>query len=240
VERAIGWIRDALVSRPAGTAVLLLLCSVSISQAQVSPDSLYAAGALSRAEVGFERAIGLSPGDPAVWYGLGAARYRQGEDGAAAAAWLTALRLAPRNATIRRALLLTPPPDQSSASRRSVPPFTASEALLLAGLCWVAGWALFLVQERRVRRFAPVALVLGLVLGAVSAATWWWDHRAVALAISDTPLRSSPHGRAAMIRTLPSGSAVVVEREQQGWVLVRGAGKELGWLPRAAIAPAGE
>jgi hypothetical protein len=43
-----------------------------------------------------------------------------------------------------------------------------------------------------------------------------------------------------MIRTLPSGSAVVVEREQQGWVLVRGAGKELGWLPRAAIAPAGE
>ena len=240
VERAIGWIRDALVSRPAGTAVLLLLCAVSISQAQVTPDSLYAAGALSRAEVGFQRAIGLSPGDPALWYGLGAARYRQGEDGAAAAAWLTALRLAPRNATIRRALLLTPPPDQSSASQRSVPPFTASEALLLAGLCWVAGWALFLVSQRRIRRFAPVALVLGLVLGAVSAATWWWDHRAIALAISDTPLRSSPHGRAAMIRTLPSGSAVVVEREQQGWVLVRGAGKELGWLPRAAIAPAGE
>lgn len=240
VERALGWLRDALNSRPAGTVVLLLLCAVSTGHAQVTPDSFYSAGALSRAESGFEKAIALSSGDPALWYGLGAARYRQGEDGAAAAAWLTALRLAPRNGTIRRALLLTPPPDQASASQRSVPPFTASEALLLGGLCWLAGWALFLAQQRRIRRFAPVALVLGLALGIIAGATWWWDHRAIALAISDTPLRSSPHGRATMIRTLPSGSAVVVEREQQGWVLVRGAGKELGWLPRTAIAPAGE
>ena len=121
-----------------------------------------------------------------------------------------------------------------------MPPFTASEALLLAGLCWMAGWLLILAQQRRIRRFAPVALVLGVVLAAVSGATWWWDHRSIALAVSDTPLRSSPHGKATMIRTLPSGSAVVVEREQQGWVLVRAAGKELGWLPRTAIAPAGE
>jgi len=162
------------------------------------------------------------------------------EDGAAAAAWLTALRLAPRDGTIRRALLLTPPPDQASAAQRSVPPFTASEALLLAGLCWVTGWLLLLVQPRRLRRWAPVALVLGVVMGIASGATWWWDHRAIALAVSDTPLRSSPHGKATMIRPLPSGSAVVVEREQQGWALVRGAGKELGWLPRSAIAPAGE
>ena len=240
VERALGWIRDVLGSRPAGIVALLLLCAVSASPAQVPPDSLYAAGALSRAEEGFRRAIAKSPGDPALWYGLGAARYRQGEDGAAAAAWLTALRLAPRDGTLRRALLLTPPPDQASAAQRSVPPFTASEALLLAGLCWVAGWLLLLVQQRRIRRWAPVALVLGVVMGVASAATWWWDHRAIALAVSDTPLRSSPHGKATMIRTLPSGSAVVVEREQQGWALVRGAGKELGWLPRSAIAPAGE
>src|SRR4029079_2277858 len=106
---------------------------------------------------------------------------RQGEDGAAAAAWLTALRLAPRDGTIRRALLLTPPPDQSSAAQRSVPPFPASEALLLAGLCWVTGWLLLLVQPRRLRRWAPVALVLGVVMGIASGATWWWDHRAIAL-----------------------------------------------------------
>lgn len=240
VERALGWIRDALGSRPAGTIALLLLCFATSAGAQVAPDSLYAAGALSRAEEGFEKAIKRSPNDPALWYGLGASRYRQGEDGAAAAAWLTALRLAPRDGTIRRALLLTPPPDQVSAGRRSVPPFTAAEALLLAGICWVAGWALFLVPQRRIRRFAPVLLVLGVVLGAITVATWWWDRRPIALAISDTPLRSSPHGRATMIRTLPSGSAVFVEREQQGWVLVRAAGRELGWLPRSAIAPAGE
>ena len=240
LERALGWIRDALKSRPAGTVALLLLCVVSLGSAQVVPDSLYAAGALSRAEEGFQGAIKKSPDDPALWYGLGASRYRQGKDGAAAAAWLTALRLSPRDGTIRRALLLTPPPDQASASRRSVPPFTAAESLLLAALFWVAGWGLFLAPERRTRRFGPVLVVLGLVMGGVAGFTWWWNRRPIALAVSDTPLRTSPHGRATMIRTLPSGAAVVVERAQPGWVLVRGPGKELGWLPRGAIAPAGE
>lgn len=240
LNRALGWIRDALRSRPSGIMALLLFCAVSMVSAQLRPDSLYAAGELSRAEAGYRDAIARAPRDPALWYGLGAARYRQGQDGAAAAAWLTALRLAPRDGTIRRALLLTPPPDQASAAQRSVPPFTAAESLLLAGLCWAVGWGLFLTQQRRFRRFAPVLLILGVVMGTVSAATWWWDRRPIALAISDTPLRTSPHGRATMIRSLPSGSAMVVQKEQQGWVLVRGAGNELGWLPRSAIAPAGE
>ncbi len=240
LERALGWIRDAIQSRPAGTVALLLLTVVSLGTAQVVPDSLYAAGALSRAEAGFQAAIAKSPEDPALWYGLGASRYRQGKDGAAAAAWLTALRLAPRDGTIRRALLLTPPPDQASAAQRSVPPFTAAESLLIAGLCWVVGWGLLLAPARRTRRFAPVLLVLGVVMGTIAGATRWWDRRPIALAVSDAPLRTSPHGRATVIRSLPSGSAVVVEREQPGWVLVRGAGKELGWLPRSAIAPAGE
>ncbi len=77
-----------------------------------------------------------------------------------------------------------------------MPPFTAAEALLLGGLCWVVGWALFLAPQRRIRRFAPVLLVLGVVMGVIAGATWWWDRRPIALAISDTPLRTSPHGRA--------------------------------------------
>ncbi len=240
LDRALAWLRDAMASRPAGVIAMLMFCVVSLSQAQMTPDSLYAAGALSRAEQGFHEEIAKSPRDPALWYGLGAARYRQGDDGGAAAAWITALRLAPRDGTIRRALLLTPPPDQASAARRSVPPFTAAELLLVAGLCWLAGWALLLASQRKVRRFAPVLLVLGVVVGASAGATYWWDRRPIALAVEDTPLRASPHGRATMIRMLPSGSAVFVEREQPGWVLVQGAGKELGWLPRSAIAAAGE
>ena len=240
LDQALAWLRDAMASRPAGVVALLILCLVSVSQAQLSPDSLYAAGALSRAEQGFHKEIARSPRDPALWYGLGAARYRQGDDGGAAAAWITALRLAPRDGTIRRALLLTPPPDQASAARRSVPPFTAAELLLVAGLCWLVGWGLLLVSQRRVRRFAPVLLVLGVVVGVSAGATYWWDRRPIALAVSDTPLRTSPHGRATAIRMLPSGSAVFVERELPGWVLVHGAGTELGWLPRSAIAAAGE
>ena len=65
-------------------------------------------------------------------------------------------------------------------------------------------------------------------------------QRPVALAIEDTPLRASPVGRAPAIRTLPSGAAVLVEREQPGWVLVRAGGSEQGWLPRASVAPIGK
>ena len=57
---------------------------------------------------------------------------------------------------------------------------------------------------------------------------------------TDTPLRAAPHGRAAGIRTLPSGTALLIEKQQADWVLVRGSGDEQGWLPRASVAQVGE
>jgi hypothetical protein len=239
LTQALTWLRDAAMQRPVHLGILLaILMAAPLGARQLSPDSLYAAGALSRAEAGYVTALKISPHDPALWYGLGAARYRQGQDGGAAAAWLTALRLSPRDGTIRRALLLTPPPDQSSAARRSVPPFTGSEAFLLCITCWLTGCAFLLVP--RVRQYAPGLMLLGIVAGALAASTWWWEQRPIALAIEDTPLRAAPHGRAPAIRTLPSGTAVLMEREQPGWVLVRAGGSEQGWLPRTSVAPVGE
>ncbi len=57
------------------------------------------------------RRAAAEPAVAAHWYNLGAAYYRLGATGRAAAAWLQARRLAPRAPSVRRALALTPPPD---------------------------------------------------------------------------------------------------------------------------------
>lgn len=239
LDAALARLREALSSRPVRMAVLcLLLASPAIAQRQLPAESLYAVGALSGAAQGFQAALKQSPDDPALWYNLGAARYRQGEDGAAAAAWLTALRLSPRNPTVRRALLLTPPPDQTSAGRRSVPPISASEMLLIAACCWLGAWGL--IAWRRHSRLVPLLFLFAVVSLSGAVITRWWNQRPLGLVATDTPLRAAPHGRAAGIRTLPSGTALLIEKQQADWVLVRGSGDEQGWLPRASVAQVGE
>ncbi len=239
LDAALARLGEALSSRPVRLAVLLLLLAgPAMAQRQLPAESLYAVGALSGAAQGFEAALKRSPDDPALWYNLGAARYRQGEDGAAAAAWLSALRLSPRNPTVRRALLLTPPPDQTSAGRRSVPPVSASEMLLIASACWLGAWGL--IAWRRSSRMIPLLLLIAVVSLGGAVITRWWNRRPLGLVASDAPLRVAPHGRAASIRTLPAGTALLLEKQQADWVLVRGGGEERGWLPRASIAQVGE
>lgn len=258
-DRALGLLRAIRSSRPVRAVLVLLALAGTASAQSAPPESLYAAGALRRASAGFEAALASSPRDPALWYNLGASRYRLGEDGSAAAAWLTALRLAPREGTVRRALLLTPSPDQVSAGRRSVPPLSATEMLLLGMVAWCLAWLVVgwraagppattvpgrqrgkaQARGRRGARLA-VLLMLGAVLASAAAFTIWsWNRRPLALVATDAMMRLAPHGRAGEARAMPSGTAVLVERELPGWVLVRVGGEERGWLPADAVAAVG-
>jgi hypothetical protein len=202
------------------------------------PESLYAAGALRAALDVFSARARAEPGDPAHWYAIGAARYRLGEDGDAAAAWLTALRLDPRNGTVRRALALTPPPDEGSASRRAVPPVRAGELLGLAVLAWWAGWAVLLLRGRR--RWAWAALGAAVLLAAGGLGVRAWNRRALLLVASEAPLRSAPHGRADTVRPLVRGTVVEARRFDPGWVLVEAPDRALGWVARDALAMVGD
>jgi hypothetical protein len=56
---------------------------------------------------------------------------------------------------------------------------------------------------------------------------------------TDAPLRVAPHGRAAGNRNLAPGTAVLVERELPGWVLVRASGDERGWMPADVVVAVG-
>jgi hypothetical protein len=221
-----------------GVAVALALLSLCLGgrlTAQApTPERLYATGALRAAADGFAERTRLQPDDAANWYDLGAARYRIGEDATAAAAWLRAERLAPRDRTVRRALRLTPSPDDVSDRRRWVPPLTARELVLAALALWVVGWALLL--SRRSGRGARVVLGAALALGALGAAVTGWVGRPLVLATGAEPARLSPHGRAPVVATLESGTALRPVSRHGGWLLVEGPSGLRGWLPASAVA----
>jgi hypothetical protein len=232
---------DALRPRIAGrrgvlaaVAVLALAGGAPLAAQTGNPAELYARGSLHAAAAGFLRALERDPHDPAVWYNLGATYYRLGLDGRAAAAWLQARRLAPRERTINRALALVPPPEPASAARTWTLPVSWPELALAALPLWVLGWALLAWRPRR--RDVGVALVLlGALSGVVAIALRVAQARPVGILLSGTPLQLSPHERAPTIAPLEAGSAVLLLRRQAGWSMVNAPGDRIGWVPSESV-----
>lgn len=221
----------------ASLGLLVSLTSRAAAQAP-PPEELYRTGALHAAVEGFEARVAANPAVSAHWYGLGASYYRLGLKGRAAAAWLHARRLDPREPTIRRALQLTPPPDPISARQIWVPPVRPDELLLL-GLCgWVIAWLGWAGRPRARDRWAILLVFSGLAVLAGLALRVWY-RRPVALVAETIELRLSPHGRAPEIAKLEPGSAVLELRTRADWVLVRAPDGREGWLPVAAVASLG-
>jgi hypothetical protein len=226
-------------ARGISVAVVLLAALGGALEAQSpAPEQLYQSGSLRAAAEGFSLRATEEPAAAANWYDLGATYYRLGAHGRAAAAWLVARRLAPREGVIRRAFVLTPPSDGTSARWTWSPPVTPEELLLTGGVLWIAGWLGWVIRPRLRERwlvllvFAGAAVVAGLGLRA-------WYRVPLALVLDDAPLRVSPHGRAPALAPLESGTAVRIVRHAQGWVLVRAPGEREGWLPDDAIAAVG-
>jgi hypothetical protein len=204
--------------------------SAALHAQAADPMRLYAAGSLHAATSGFLRELDRDPRDPAIWYNLGATYYRLGLDGRAAAAWLQAHRLAPRERTVNRALGLVPPPEPASAARLWIPPVSWLELALLALPLWVVGWAVFAWRPRR--RDVGVALaLLGALCAAAAITLRVREQRAVAIVLSGTPLQLSPHERAPTISPLEPGTAVVIRRREPIWSMVEAPGGKLGWVP---------
>jgi tetratricopeptide (TPR) repeat protein len=202
------------------------------------PEQLYESGALRAAAEGFARRAELEPTVAAHWYDLGAAYYRLGLTGHAAAAWQRARRLDPREPTIRRALRLTPPPDAASARWTWSPPVTPDELLLLGALGWLAGWVAWVLRPRQRDRWA-VLLVFSAATAAAGFGLRGWYRRPVGIVLDQTTLRLSPHGRAPVLGPLEAGGAVQILRNDRGWILVRVADSREGWVASDAIAAIG-
>lgn len=224
--------------RPGAGAVLglvLLLSATAGDAQQVPAERLYETGAYRAAMEAFAVRAAAHPYAMADWYALGAAAYRVGNDGTAIAAWTRAARLAPRSRTLARAMLLVPAPDPASADWRRVPPFTGEEGFVVATALWLAAWLGVLLSGRWRGRWAVVAAG-ALVAGGAGLWSARESARPLGILTTATPLRVSPHGRAPGSRDLPVGTAVLPTTRRPGWVLVRAATGEVGWVANGDVA----
>jgi hypothetical protein len=235
--------REAIRGRratPVGVLVALAFSAILGAQERpTSPETLYEVGALSAAAEGFRDRVAREPDTPAHWYNLGAVHYRLGQEARAAWAWNHALRLAPRNSTVRRGLELVPPPDRISARLLSVPPVTHRELLLLAGIAWFGGWVGLIAKPSWRRRWVA-AIGVALLLGAGAAWIARDDRPPLAIVLHDTQLRVSPHERAPQVTNALGGAVVRLADSTEGWWLVRDPSEQRGWLRTQEMARLGD
>lgn len=227
----------------ASLAVLLSVCAAGAAvRAQgmenvTGAEALYRAGALRAAADSFAARAAADTLSPAHWYDLGAALYGSGADGKAVAAWVTAQRLAPRNAVIRHARTLLPPPDAITEDLLAVGPVTPGECALVGAALWVACWGALLLVRRR-----AVAAVLGsLALGAAVFGQIERHRRARPVGVivsAATPVRAAPYGSASASIVLEPGVAVLVEDQFNGgqWLRVRRPDGVQGWVQAGQVA----
>jgi hypothetical protein len=231
-------LRPRAVGRAGALAAVALLALVGwaepLAAQRSDAASLYARGSLHAAAAALLGELERDPRDPAAWYNLGAAYYRLGLDGRAAAAWFQAHRLAPRHRTVNRALALVPPPEQASAARLWTPPVSWPELALAAIPLWAAGWGLLAWRPRR-RDLAVLLVLLGALSGTAALALCAREARPVGIVLSGTPLQLSPHERAPTIAPLEAGSAVLLLRRAGGWSMVDAPGGRLGWVPTDSV-----
>ncbi|HEX5387595.1 MAG TPA: BatD family protein [Gemmatimonadales bacterium] len=245
VDRLAPAAEDWRGARGGHRAVALTMCALivvasfgaSVGLARTlepSPEQLYAQGELRPAADAFAERTAERPDSPANWYDLGAAYYRLGLDGRAAAAWRQASRLAPRERTVRSALELVPPPDEGSASRLWLPPVTWQELALAALPLWILGWAGLTFRPRR-RDFALAALLVAASLGAAGLLVRRRQERPLAVVLTPIPLQLSPHERAPTLASLGAGSALLVMRRAPNWVMVTAPDGRLGWVEEESV-----
>ncbi|HEY7193851.1 MAG TPA: BatD family protein [Gemmatimonadales bacterium] len=203
-----------------------------------SAEALFEAGALRAAADSFAARAAREPRDPTHWYNLGATLYRAGADGKAMAAWTRAARLAPRNATIRRALRLLPAPDPITEDLVHVGWATPAEWGLVAAAGWLLLWIVVAFGGRRrivVVLFTAIA-VTASVLGALE---WRRRDRPVAVVIADgggAQVRAAPYGGASAPATIPAGGALLVDRTYGAWTEVHRQDGIHGWVLGEEIA----
>jgi hypothetical protein len=167
------------------------------------------------------------------------------EDVAAAAAWLRAFALAPRDPALRNAWRRagTIPPDIRGRAPRI--PLSRDELLLLGTLCWIAA---AVAVALRWQRTAWLAGALFVAAGALVAMRWIGERPGRVLVAQSTMMHISPHPATTALGELPAWTLVRIERRMDNWVLVSGqvsaAGSATsaavqGWIPLASVAPIG-
>ncbi|MFZ4777294.1 MAG: tetratricopeptide repeat protein [Terrimicrobiaceae bacterium] len=240
-------------SRPVFAVILLLALQVLTAGADALTDARarFADGEYEQATKLFEQALEKSPPSAAVFFELGRALNKSGQEARAALNFRRALILDPRFAPARSALqeanvalgIAPSKPDWRAKVLDRIP----MDALTLAGtiLFWVGAFcclAAFMPPA-----FRGLRLVCGLFFLAAGLATlalvWSCDPRitlantAVVLTTGGTSLLSSPADQSEKIATLPQGSQVKILSQRGRWFYGELPGGAHGWFLTEGIVP---
>lgn len=219
----------------AGVAAALVMLASPMTAQAPSPSGLYAEGAWEAAATAQRAQVARRVTSATAWYNYGSTQWMARHDGAAAAAWLEAYRLAPRNGQVRRVWNDLALRHQQVRPLAPLVPVTPEELVLAGLVAWLVG-AGTLAARRRLHRLAVSCAVAGLLLAGTGLVLRAARQRPAALTRQEVALQMSPHGLAPTVGTLDAFVLVPIEAADGNWLRVRDARGRQGWLPAATLA----
>src|SRR4051794_24884420 len=204
----------------------------------------YEQGKFKEAATAYQKLVDQKVESATIYYNLGNAWYKAGQNGRAIAAYLQAERLAPRDSDVRFNLncvrgkvnvgsvsagtLL-----QRALRRLSVNEWTllATAALWIALLLLAAGEAKFEWRSSLRRYSLCAALVTGFLLAATAGALYDRDHiKPAVVIVPEAVVHYGPLDESKAFYNLQDGSEVrlVQDRTQGGWVRIEDANGRQG------------
>ena len=247
-------------AEPAPTATIVdgaaAASSASAAERFDAANAAFAAGRYDEAIAGFHSVVARDGYSPAVLFDLANAYLRAGRLGEAILWYERAHLLAPRDPDVqanlrqaRRAANLPLPPEGDAWSRleeRASPDgwtILASASLFLAAALAIAarlGRARMRQRGSGLGRLLTIAVVASLVLAAgaaILAATRLRSFERAVILGPDPALRVAPYEEATVSSALDPGELVRVERDHQGFRLVRTDDGRSGWVRETAAEP---
>jgi hypothetical protein len=229
-----------------GATFLLLVGAVALHARRDDGVSRYNGGDYAGAARAFDAVTRHEPDAARAWLDLGAARWMQGDDVGATAAWLRGLNLAPRDPLLRVAwAAATTTPADIRALAPAIP-VSLDESLIAALLLWLALWVAVAQRWRRAGWSIGVLLV---AVSALALARSRATPAGLALVTATTEMRISPHPAMESVGEVAAWSQVQIDRRDRDWVLVTAPQPPLvgsigsvslqGWIPVTSVAELG-
>ncbi len=234
-----------------GLAALLFLQSPAFAADAVTTDfnsanDLYAQGKFSEAATLYEQVLHSGATSAPLYYNLGNAWFKSGHHGRAIAAYLQALKLAPRDPDVRANIQFVRNQVQGPTAspgrwERALERLTVNEWTALTFIpFWIALLLIVVIQFRPawkpllgnfILASALATIVLGLCLAAVLSSGS--DERAVVV-LKDAPVRFGPLDDSPTALTVQDGAEVNVVDHKDSWLLVN-VGNRNGWIKRDQV-----
>lgn len=220
--------------RRATMVIALVIVPLRVGGQEHDAVARYRAGDYAGAARIFADATVAHPASDGAWGNHAAALWMAGDEVGAAAGWLRALALAPRDAITRDAwLMATSVPSDVRALAPTVP-MSRDELVLSAVLAWIVAWYAF---ARRHRSLFVTCVIIVSATGATAAWRWRVESAPRALVRGGAQLRVSPHPSAPIVGDAAAWTRADVERSAPGWSLIRLNDGRRGWVPGGSIAP---